>query len=296
MKSLICCLFLTTVALFGAAPDSLGGKVYRSYQLLSGSTNAAEGTIILSADGRYTVLKSALGVVERPAQPNTLPEVHWAAIQEAPVGGRFGYEKTAESTGTLTLTPDGGGAVTSLALRFSSSTTGSTSPTGLSGLGGNAFYLSDLSMRGMAPASNVSMRGRVSEGRPLIMGFTIPGDSEREVLLRVIGPSLASFGVADAWRNASMQIYKGNSAVFGEAFRFPHWSAAPIGVFPGGPVPSPESGLRRIFDYVGAFALPSGSQDCAVVIRLAPGNYTVVGTAGVGDAGGEALIEMYALP
>jgi len=40
----------------------------------------------------------------------------------------------------------------------------------------------------------------------------------------------------------------------------------------------------------------AGSKDAADVVRLAPGIYTVVASAGAGDAGGEALIEVYTLP
>jgi hypothetical protein len=45
----------------------------------------------------------------------------------------------------------------------------------------------------------------------------------------------------------------------------------------------------------GAFPLPANSRDAALVIALAPGNYTVVIT-GVGGATGVALAEVYELP
>src|SRR5207245_2591573 len=101
MKSLGCCLFLVATQTFAAAPDSIAGKVYRSYQLLSGVSNAAEESLVLGNDGRYIVLKSALGVVHRPGPPDVLPEVHWGAIQDPAIGGRFSYERTGESTGVM---------------------------------------------------------------------------------------------------------------------------------------------------------------------------------------------------
>jgi hypothetical protein len=295
-KASLCFLFLACGAAYAQAPDSLAGKVYRSYFLFSGVTNAGEGTIILREDGRYVSLKSALGTKETSGPAGALPEAHWGAIQPPGADGQFEYQKTSATTGVLTFIPDSAVRSEPTLLRFISPRSGSTSPNGLNGLGGQAFYLSDLSAAESAPMANVSLRGRVTEGRPIIMGFVVPGTGERELLIRVIGPTLTSLGVSGAWASSSLQIYKGDRAIFGDSFRFPFWSDVPTGIFPGASNTSPESGLRRIFDYVGAFHLPSGSKDSAIVIRLAPGNYTVVATAGAGDAGGEALIELYALP
>ncbi|MGA7725597.1 MAG: hypothetical protein WCA95_09950, partial [Opitutaceae bacterium] len=49
------------------------------------------------------------------------------------------------------------------------------------------------------------------------------------------------------------------------------------------------------FAQVGAFSLPSGSADCALVASLPPGTYTVQ-VAGVGNTTGVALVEVYELP
>ena len=52
--------------------------------------------------------------------------------------------------------------------------------------------------------------------------------------------------------------------------------------------------LIAAFAAVGAFGLPSGSGDAAVVVRLPPGAYTVT-VSGVGDTTGRALVEIYDL-
>ncbi|HUR59039.1 MAG TPA: hypothetical protein VM029_15095 [Opitutaceae bacterium] len=293
MKIFLCCLLLASGGAFAQAPASLADKVFRNRLVLSGVTNALEGTILLQADGRYQGLKTALGVIETLTTVGGRPEASWGAIQRPGTDGRFEYLRTSTTTGTLTFFPDGTEAGEPMQLRFTSSTTGTVSP---SGLVGHTFYLTDLNAANAAPLANVSLRGRVTEGRPLIMGFVVPGSGERELLIRVIGPALASLGVSGAWATSSLQIYKGNRALFGDSFRFPFWSDVPTGIFPGASNTSPEAGLRRIFDYVGAFSLPAGSKDSAIVIRLASGNYTVVATAAAGDPGGEALIELYALP
>ena len=50
-----------------------------------------------------------------------------------------------------------------------------------------------------------------------------------------------------------------------------------------------------IAQQVGAFALPSGSKDAALVVTLAPGPYTVVVTDRNG-ATGVPLVEVYLVP
>ena len=45
----------------------------------------------------------------------------------------------------------------------------------------------------------------------------------------------------------------------------------------------------------GAFAFPAGSLDAALLVNLAPGNYTAQ-VAGVGGTSGIALVEIYELP
>jgi hypothetical protein len=65
---------------------------------------------------------------------------------------------------------------------------------------------------------------------------------------------------------------------------------------PSGSSVSPEAGLRKIFSYLGAFQLVSGSKDAVEVVRLAPGPYTLISAIASNDSGGEALIEIYILP
>ena len=52
--------------------------------------------------------------------------------------------------------------------------------------------------------------------------------------------------------------------------------------------------LQAAFAAAGAFALPAGSNDAAVLVRLPPGGYTVV-VSGVGNTTGVALVEVYDL-
>jgi hypothetical protein len=136
------------------------------------------------------------------------------------------------------------------------------------------------------------MRGQVSPGHPLIVGLVIPGTQEREVLIRAVGPSLAPFGVSGVWADPDFQFFQGGVHVKPKEAHYGDWSVQPS----SGGLPSAVAGFQKIFAYLGAFPLLAGSKDAADVVRLAPGIYTIVASTGAGDAGGEALLEVYPLP
>ena len=50
--------------------------------------------------------------------------------------------------------------------------------------------------------------------------------------------------------------------------------------------------LGRAFTAVGAFPLPSGSKDAALLVTLSAGSYTAQ-ASGVGGTSGVALVEIY---
>jgi len=52
--------------------------------------------------------------------------------------------------------------------------------------------------------------------------------------------------------------------------------------------------LSNAFDRVGAFAMPVDSKDAALVLSLAPGNYSVVVSGAAGGVG-NVLLEIYDL-
>jgi hypothetical protein len=53
--------------------------------------------------------------------------------------------------------------------------------------------------------------------------------------------------------------------------------------------------LAAAFTRVGAFALPAGSRDAALLATLPPGAYTAQ-VSGVGGTTGVALVEVYEVP
>ena len=129
------------------------------------------------------------------------------------------------------------------------------------------------------PAStlvNLSTRSLTRVGDSVqIAGFVISGSSRR-VLIRASGPALSKLGIEDAVSDPELVVYHGAA----EIARNDNWDAATI---------------AAQAQAAGAFEWTTGSRDAAVVLTLAPGNYSAHVRAVDGD-GGVALVEVYALP
>lgn len=123
---------------------------------------------------------------------------------------------------------------------------------------------------------NISTRGFAGEGdRTLIAGFVVTGSGTKDVLIRAIGPTLSSMGVADAVANPHLTLFHHGSAVLDND----DWGAA-------------AGDVAGQADLVGAFPLTRGSRDSALLVALTPGNYSA--HAAVPSASpGVAMIEVY---
>lgn len=124
---------------------------------------------------------------------------------------------------------------------------------------------------------NVSVLKNLGSG--LTAGFVVGGTASRTVLIRVVGPTLgaAPFNVGGAVTDPQLVLFAGQARI-GEN---DNWGGAPS--------------LAAAFTQVGAFALPAGSRDAALLVTLAPGNYSVL-ASGVANATGVALVEIYDVP
>jgi TonB family protein len=128
------------------------------------------------------------------------------------------------------------------------------------------------------PASrltNVSVRASAGSGADtLIVGFSISGSGAKQLLLRGIGPSLTTFGVSGAVVDPELKL-------FDQATRLvtsnDNWGGA--------------STISTTTDAVGAFRLPAGSSDAALLLSLTAGSYSAHLVANSGP--GIALVEGY---
>jgi phosphodiesterase/alkaline phosphatase D-like protein len=128
---------------------------------------------------------------------------------------------------------------------------------------------------------NISTRGRItSASDTLIVGFVIGGSSSRTLLLRAVGPTLASFDVSDPLPRPQITLYRGSTVIAINN----DWNVVD------------SERLINAFDRVGAFRLGAGSTpDAALVVTLAPGAYTMQAT-GLGGTTGSVLLEAYEVP
>ncbi len=125
---------------------------------------------------------------------------------------------------------------------------------------------------------NISVRGTVEgTSSPMIAGFVITGDQAKRVLIRGVGPTLSSYGVAEPLANL-LQIAAG-AEIIAENDDWHESDAELI---------TASNGL------VGAFALDESSQDAAILVTLPPGVYTAI-VSGEENTTGTALVEVYEL-
>lgn len=134
-------------------------------------------------------------------------------------------------------------------------------------------------------AVNMSSLGRLDANiRDHLHGFVIAGESERRVLLRAVGPSLAALGTADPLAAPVLELHRAGHADPIAAIHGP-WSDAET-----------AENVRAAANLTGAFPLVEGARDAATVVSLPPGVYTAVVTSAVASGNGHVLVEVYDLP
>jgi hypothetical protein len=132
---------------------------------------------------------------------------------------------------------------------------------------------------------NLSTRGRVLAGEGLLIGgVVVSGPAPKRLLVRAVGPTLGVFGVGGPLLDPVLTVFSGSAGLATnddwETISGTGATAAAVA----------EAAAR-----VGAFALPAGSRDSAVLVTVPPGAYTVQ-VAGKGSAEGVILFEIYEVP
>lgn len=126
--------------------------------------------------------------------------------------------------------------------------------------------------------TNLSGRAVVGSGSDvLIPGFVVEGSTARRVLVRAVGPALEAFDLTGLLPRPRLTLYSGDT---------------PIGANTGWGSAANAADIRTVSASLGAFTLPEGGADSALLVTLQPGAYTAV----IDDAGGStglALFEVY---
>jgi sugar lactone lactonase YvrE len=124
--------------------------------------------------------------------------------------------------------------------------------------------------------TNVSARAFSGTGASVLAaGFVIGGSGTDTLLIRGIGPGLTQFSIGGALAVPQLTLIDSNNV-----------AVATNSGWGGG------AALVAAFSRVGAFQLPAGSADSAMLVTLPPGAYTVQ-VNGANNTSGVALIEVY---
>jgi len=131
---------------------------------------------------------------------------------------------------------------------------------------------------------NLSTRAYVGTGDGILVpGFVIASNSPRTVLIRAIGgKALQDIGVSGALQNPKIQLLlETGPNTWQEVASNDDWGQA-----------ANAGTIRLASDAMGAFAIPTESQDAAILTSLPRGRYSIL-VSGVGDTSGIALVEVY---
>src|SRR5437588_1256420 len=135
----------------------------------------------------------------------------------------------------------------------------------------------DVDPNANAQPTNLSARAFVGTGNDVLIGGTIIGGnaaSLQRVLVRALGPSLASAGIASPLANPTLSLRDANGNIIANNDNWKDSQQA---------------------DIAATGKAPSNDLESAVLALLAPGNYTAI-VAGKNATTGVAVVELYSLP
>jgi uncharacterized delta-60 repeat protein len=131
--------------------------------------------------------------------------------------------------------------------------------------------------------ANIATRLSIGTGDDvLIQGFIVqgPAGSTKKVMVRVLGPFLAQFGMADALANPTLEIHDATNATVATNN---DWKVTQIeGLITGDQ--SAEISASQL--------APDDDLESAIIANLPPGNYTAV-VRGLGNTTGTGIVDVY---
>lgn len=130
---------------------------------------------------------------------------------------------------------------------------------------------------------NLSLRSHTGIGDKVLIGGLVVEDPQgfersARVLVRAIGPTLGDYGVEGALTNPRLEIYDSHGLLVTNNDRWMDDTEAAV--------------IEELSIQVGAFPLPTNSNDAATLVTLPADSYTIH-VNGVNDETGTALLEIY---
>ncbi len=123
-------------------------------------------------------------------------------------------------------------------------------------------------------AGNISTRGLVQSGENVLIAGFIVGNSSKQVVVRALGPSLTTAGIAHPLADPNLELHDGNGTLLQSN---DNWEQGPD--------------AQAISDHGLAPTVPV---EAALLATLTSGSYTAI-VRGAGTSSGLALVEVYDL-
>ena len=251
---------ISTRALIGTGEDVLIGGF-----IIQGS---APATVILRGIGYSLTTAGLTNAISDPvitvydsARAVVATNDDWFTSTNAETISSFHLDppNSLESALFLTLNP---GSYTAIVQGFSDAT------------GVGLFELYDLHTTS-GRAGNLSTRGQVQGGdNVMIGGFIIGGSQSKQVVVRAIGPSLSSAGIANPLADPFLELHDANGTIIQSN---DNWQSGPD--------------AQTI---ISTGLAPTNAKESALLATLNPGSFTAI-VRGVNGATGLALVELYDL-
>ena len=131
--------------------------------------------------------------------------------------------------------------------------------------------------------ANIASRGvAANAANVLTAGFVVTGTGTKQMLIRVVGPSLGSLGITGFLADPSLDLLDSTQKILQTNDNWGTQSGGATAV----------TAINQATTRVGAFPLPANSRDAVVLATLNAGSYTVQ-AHGAANSTGVALVEVY---
>jgi hypothetical protein len=137
----------------------------------------------------------------------------------------------------------------------------------------------DLDQAANSTLANISTRGLVETGNNVLIGGFIAGRGLTKVVIRAIGPTLASSGVANPLQDPTLEMHDSSGVTIASN---DNWKTK-------------SDGSSQQAEIEATGIPPENDLESALVASLPPGNYTAI-VRGKSNSTGVAVVEVYNLP
>jgi hypothetical protein len=250
-------------------------------RVLTGENVLIGGFIVTGTDAKKVLVRGLGPSLVNRGVPDTLPdptlELHdssdatlafnndWKDSQQNEIQNT-GVPPTNDLESAIVVTLPANNSVYTVILRGNNNTTGN-----------GIVEVYDLDQSANSKLANISSRGFVGTGDDAMFGGVIVGANTANntpILVRGLGPSLTSLGIQNALPDPVLELHDPNGNLLAVNDNWMDTQPSSID----------QTGIP-----------PSDDAESAIVITLAPGNYTAV-LRGANNGTGVGLVEVYDLP